>query len=193
MANSYTYNEMLVHIPLCTHKDPKNILIFSDDQAGIKKETSRHPEMNATIMSANDAQNSVSNAADDAFDIIIFDTILTADKAFFAHLNRVTTNEALIVVKSEAVLSDTQTVRQLMDDLGQYFKIVMPYTFDANETGTQKATLMIASKFYHPTADFILHRTDLIDGLSYYNCDVHPAAFAQPNDVRQALKGVARN
>ncbi|MDH5465452.1 MAG: spermidine synthase [Thiovulaceae bacterium] len=193
MANSYTYNEMLVHTPVCTHKDPKNVLIFSDDQAGIKKENARHSEMNFTVMASKDAVDTVSNTADDAFDIIIFDTIIEGDTAFFAHLNRATTSEALVVFKSNAVLSDTQNVRQLFDNLGTYFKIVMPYTFDADEKGTTKATLIFASKFYHPTADFILHRTDLIDGLSYYNCDVHPAVFAQPNDVRVALKGVARN
>lgn len=193
MANAYTYNEMMVHIPLCTHKDPKNILIFTDDASGVKAETGRHFDMDFTVMPSKEALLATANAADDAFDIIIFDTVLEGDKAFFAHLNRVTTQEGIVVVKSDAVLENTAAVRQLMENLGEYFKIVMPYTFDGNTEGTSKATLMLASKFYHPTADFILHRTDLIDGLSYYNCDVHPASFAQPNDVRKALVGVARN
>ncbi len=193
MANSNTYNEMLIHIPLCSHKDPQNILIFSDDTAGINAETARHKGMNFTLVGADKAASMVSDAADDSFNVIIFDTAITLDKAFLAHLNRVTDSEALIVVKADAFMTDIDATRALMEALGEYFKIVMPYSFDADEKGESKATLMLASKFYHPTADVILHRTDLIDGLSYYNCDIHPAAFAQPNYVRQALKGVARN
>ena len=122
-----------------------------------------------------------------------FDMPVVVDTAFLAHLNRVTTHEALVVIKMENFMGDIETSRALMEALGEYFKIVMPYSFDASENGKEKATLMLASKFYHPTADFILHRTDLIDGLSYYNCDVHPSSFAQPNYLRTALKGVARN
>ena len=193
MANSYTYNEMMVHIPLCTHKDPKNILIFSDDQGGIKAETARHSEMNFTIMAAHKVQEAISNAADEAFDVIIFDSAFSSDKAFLAHLNRVTSSDALITIKHGSILSQTQESRALFEALGEYFKIVMPYSFDSDETGEKKDTALLASKFYHPTADLILQRTDLLDGLSYYNCDIHPASFAQANNVRQALKGVARN
>lgn len=193
MANSYPYNEMMVHVPLCTHKDPKNILIFSDDSAGIASETGRHSEMNFTVMASNQATTAISDAADAAFDVIIFDAELRFDKAFLAHLNRVTTDEAVISLRHGSILEAVDKSRELFDALGAYFKIVMPYTFDKEANGVVKETALLASKFYHPTADLILHRTDLLDGLSYYNCDIHPASFAQANNVRQALKGVARN
>ena len=193
MSNTTNYNEMLIHIPLCSHKNPENVLIISDDAAGVNTETARHDDMNFTVLATAKAESMVSDAADDSFDVIIFDTILNLDKAFLAHLNRVTKSDDLIVSKVDGFMSNLDATRTTMQALGEYFRMVMPYSFDANQESNERATLMLASKFFHPTADVILHRTDMIDGLSYYNCDVHPATFVQPNYVRTALKGVALN
>jgi len=193
MSNTTNYNEMLIHIPLCSHKNPENVLIISDDAAGINTETARHDDMNFTLLPTSKAVSMVSDAADDSFDVIIFDAVLDLDKAFLAHLNRVTKSDALIVSKIDGFMSELESTRSTMKALGEYFRMVMPYSFDANQEGNERTTLMLASKFFHPTADVILHRTDMIDGLSYYNCDVHPATFVQPNYVRTALKGVALN
>lgn len=193
MSNTTNYNEMLIHIPLCSHKTPENVLIISDDAAGVKSETARHDDMNFTVLATAKGSAMISDAADDSFDVVIFDTILSLDTAFLAHLNRVTKSDALIVSKVDGFMSDVENTRKTMKALGQYFRIVMPYSFDANQEGNERTTLMFSSKFFHPTADVILHRTDMIDGLSYYNCDVHPATFVQPNYVRTALKGVALN
>ena len=193
MSNTTNYNEMLVHIPLCSHKTPENILIVSDDTAGINAETARHDDMNFTLLATSKGDSMISDAADDSFDVVIFDTVLNLDKAFLAHLNRVTKSNAHIVSKIDGFMSNLENTRKTMKALGEYFRIVMPYSFDSNQTDNERSTLMFASKFFHPTADVILHRTDMIDGLSYYNCDVHPATFVQPNYVRTALKGVALN
>lgn len=195
MSNTTNYNEMLVHVPLCSHKNPENVLIITDDATGVKTETSRHDadEMNFTVLAASKGESMISDAADDSFDVIIFDTALNLDKAFLAHLNRVTKSDALIVSKMEAFTADIEGTRSTMKALGEYFRMVMPYSFDTTQDSNVRSTIMLASKFFHPTADVILQRTDMLDGLAYYNCDVHPATFAQPNFVRTALKGVALN
>ncbi len=184
---------MLIHVPLCSHKEPQNVLIITDDAAGTAAETARHEDMNFTTLAVAKGHDMISDAADDSFDVIIFDTELSLDKAFLAHLNRVTKSDALIVSKIDGFMSNLDNTRATMQALGEYFRIVMPYSFDSNQKDNQRSTLMFASKFFHPTADVILHRTDMIDGLEYYNCDVHPATFTQPNYVRTALKGVALN
>ena len=191
MANSFAHNEMLIHIPVCTHKDPQNVLILSDDTS-IKEETARHKGINFTQMSTKNYEDTISNAGDASFDVVIVDGTLSNDKVFLAHLNRVTTTQGLVCFNNNDYLNTIDETRAQFNGLGEYFKIVMPYTFDENDSKA-RGTHFIATKFYHPTADFILNRTDLIDGLSYYNCDVHPASFAQANYVRTALKGVARN
>jgi spermidine synthase len=42
---------------------------------------------------------------------------------------------------------------------------------------------MLASRFYHPTADINLQRADLTDGFAYYNSDIAIAAFATPTQI----------
>ncbi|MBD3824817.1 MAG: spermidine synthase, partial [Epsilonproteobacteria bacterium] len=76
---------------------------------------------------------------------------------------------------------------RIMQILANYFKIIMPYNLGNGETA------LLASKAYHPTADVILHRVDMLDGVNYYNCDIHPAAFAMPNYIRKEYLGIIRN
>jgi spermidine synthase len=84
-------------------------------------------------------------------------------------------------------LDDVAANKSMMQILGKYAKIIMPFNLGNGETA------LLASKAYHPTADIILHRADMLDGLQYYNCDVHPAAFAMGNNVRKAYLGVIKN
>jgi len=35
-------NEMMVHVPLCSHKNPKNVLIISDEAEKFTKEIDKH-------------------------------------------------------------------------------------------------------------------------------------------------------
>ena len=74
-----------------------------------------------------------------------------------------------------------------MSILGKYAKIVMRYNVG------DCTMALLASKEYHPTADIILQRADMLDGVEYYNSDVHPTAFAMGNNVRKAHKGIIKN
>ena len=38
----FIYNEMMVHVPVCTSKDPKNVLIISDNANGLENEMQKH-------------------------------------------------------------------------------------------------------------------------------------------------------
>jgi spermidine synthase len=55
------------------------------------------------------------------------------------------------------------------------------------------STALLASKEYHPTADIILQRADMLDSLDYYNCDVHVGSFAMGNYIRKEYLGIIKN
>ena len=178
----FIYPEMMVHVPLCTHKDPKNILIISNDASKLRMEVARHEEMSATTVTA--VMDNLRNAKDASFDVILSE--LDLDAAGIAHLARVLNDEGLLVTKHPS-LDDVQTNTMFMQILANYFKIIMPYHLENGET------LLLASKAYHPTADIILHRADMLEGLEYYNSDIHPASFAMGNYIRKAYLGVTKN
>ena len=181
----FIYPEMMVHVPLCTVKKPENILIVSDDAAALEAEVARHDAMNSTTVSASNLMTSLRDQADASADVVLLD-VLTDDAAAIAHVNRILNEDGLVVLKHPTLDNESDN-KQLMQVLGNYFKIIMPYYIGNGET------LLLASKAYHPTADIILHRTDMLDGQQYYNCDIHPAAFATPNYIRKAYLGTIRN
>ncbi len=181
----YIYPEMMVHTSLCTVKKPENVLIVSDNATALEAEVARHDNIPSKTVTASNVTASLREEADASVDVVIIDT-LTDDAAALAHVNRVLNAEGLVVLKHPD-LEDETANKQLMQVLGNYFKIIMPFYVGGGETA------LLASKSYHPTADIILHRSDMLDGQKYYNCDVHPASFAMGNDVRKAYLGTIRN
>lgn len=178
----FIYPEMMVHVPLCTHKEPQNILILSNDAMKLQLEIARHNDMKATTAPA--TIDALRNANDNAFDVILSE--LSCDAAVIAHHARVL-NENGLLMSVHPSLENIAENKIIMEIMAKYFKIIMPCRL---EDGT---TLLLASKAYHPTADVILQRVDMLDGLSYYNCDIHPASFAMGNYVRKEYLGVIKN
>jgi len=181
---NFTYPELMVHIPLCTHKLPQSILIISDNDSMIQGELARHSNVSATTTSVDSALDAVRNMDDNSFDVVLCEA--DTDEVLLAHLNRVSKDDALMSM-THPTLDDVEANKKLLGQLGKYFKVIMPYTVHGDET------LLLASKEYHPTADIILQRSDLLEGQSHYNCDVHTAVFAMPNYIRKAYLGSIRN
>ncbi len=179
---SFIYPEMIVHVPLCTNKDPKNILVISDDAQLINQEIQRHSEVNSKV--AGCSIDALRDLNDGEYDVVISE--MSADAAVLAHINRVLKKDGLLVTTHPSLESVDEN-KSLMQILSNYFKIIMPYNIGNGETA------LLASKEYHPTADLILHRADMLDGLSYYNSDIHPASFAMPNYIRKEYLGIIKN
>ena len=109
-----------------------------------------------------------------------------SDAAVLAHISRVLKDDGLVSMVHPS-LDNVEDNKSIMQILGNYFKIIMPYNLGNCETA------VLASKEYHPTADINLHRADMLDGLEYYNCDVHPASFAMGNNIRKVYLGISKN
>lgn len=182
---TFIYPEMMVHVALCTHKFPASVVLLSNDPVLLEGEVKRHRDVSAKTLSAADVLESLRNTADKSADVILLDAQCT-DSAALAHVNRVLKEDGLMVCKHPD-LDDVDANKQLMQILGNYFKIIMPY-YDG--TGS---TLLLCSKEYHPTADVILQRSDLLEGHQFYNCDVHIGVFAMPQYIHKNYLGVIRN
>ena len=178
----FIYPEMMIHVPVCTSKEANDILIISDNAELLAAEAARHTSANVKVIGC--TLNEISALEDNSYDVIVSE--MADDAAFFAHVNRVLRNDGQFVTTHPS-LDEVEANKNLMQILGNYFKVIMPYNIG---DGT---TALLSSKEYHPTADINLHRADMIDGLSYYNCDVHPAAFAMGNYIRKEYLGVIKN
>lgn len=178
----FIYPEMMVHVPLCTNKIPKNILIISNNAALLIEEVKKHYDISKDVISC--SIDALRNAKDSTYDVVISE--MTNDAAVIAHINRVLKQDGLVVT-THLSLDEIEENKQLMQVMGNYFKIIMPYNLGNGSTA------LLASKEYHPTADIILQRADMLDNLNYYNCDIHPAVFAMPNYIRKEYLGIIKN
>ena len=178
----FIYNEMMVHTALCTNKNPENVLIISDNASALLKEVQKHNAISCDVITAN--INTLRDTKDEAYDVIISE--LDSDAAVLAHYNRLLKEDGLLVT-THVSLDNVDENKLMMQILGKYTKIIMPFNLG---NGT---TALLASKEYHPTADIMLHRADMLDGLEYYNCDIHPASFAMGNNIRKAYLGSIKN
>lgn len=182
---TFIYPEMMTHVAMCTHKNPHTVMVLSNQSDLLKTEVSRYRNTEAEYLDVNDLLIGLREQADKSVDVLLLDT-LNDDSAVFAHINRILKEDALMVCKHPD-LDDVAANTKLMQILGNYFKIIMPY-YDGNGS-----TLLLCSKEYHPTADLILQRSDLLEGQQFYNCDVHIGVFAMPQYIRKNYLGIIRN
>lgn len=177
----FIYNEMMIHIPICTSKEPKNILIISDNAELLKKEVLKH---NLNVDTAKCNIDVLSSLNDDMYDVIV--SQMSIDATFLAQLNRIIKKDAQFVTTHPS-LDNIEENKKLMLSLSKYFKIIMPYNIG---DGT---TALFCSKEYHPTADVNLQRADMLDNVEYYNSDIHRASFAMGNYIRKEYLGIIKN
>ncbi len=179
---SFIYPEMMTHIALCTNKDPKNVLIISNNAELLTKEIQKHENISSDIVDCN--LNNLQNLNDNNYDVVICE--MDANITLLKQIDRLLKDDGQLVLNS-IDLNEVKKNKALMQLLGYFFKVIMPY----NLGNSQRA--LLSSKEYHPTADIILQRADMLDSLNYYNCDIHIAAFAMPNYIRKEYLGFIKN
>ncbi|KLE06731.1 spermine/spermidine synthase domain-containing protein [Aliarcobacter butzleri] len=181
MKYNNAFNEMMVHIPLCTHKEASKVLIIGTINDNLKIEASKHNKISniefgdLSFLKSHNEKN---------VDVIVL-TDVKLDELLLANIDRILKDDGLIAFASKAFSRDEE---QLFADLklaGTKFWIAMPFKFGHN-------TSIIASKRYHPTADINLQRADLLDGLDYYSADIQLASFVFPAAEHRALTGIAK-
>ena len=175
LDKNIVYNEMMIHVPLCTHKDAKKVLVVGTVDEDFKTEMKKHT---ATVTYSDELN------IDDKFDVIIYNNE-TIDDMTMANVNRCLEEfDGIFVCVSERFKKDENKLIDDLKTIGNSFWIAMPYRFG-------HTMAILASKKYHPQADIVLDRSDFIDG-EYYNTELHNASFVHPTYITKALTGIAK-
>ncbi|WP_200762938.1 polyamine aminopropyltransferase [Nitrosophilus alvini] len=220
--DEFIYHEMIAHVPVCTHKDPKRVLIIGGGDGGTARELLRHEGINVDMVEIDeevvniskeffpqfdevwsnprfnliigDGTEFVREAKDKTYDIVLVDSTDPEgpaeglfNKTFYAHINRILKDDGIVVAQGESWWIDMPLHKEIMRVIGDFFKITMPYRFEMYMYPGCNWNFIVGSKFYHPTADIILQRADLIDNLKYYNSDIHISSFTLPTYVKKEL------
>lgn len=179
MRDTQAYSEMMVHTALCTHKEATNVLVIGSNCEQLKDETSKH--------SANFEFGDLSiltSKNEKTIDVVIF-TDVQLDELILANIERVLNDDGVIAFSTSSFSKDEEKLKKDLELVGTKFWIAMPYRFGHE-------TAILASKKYHPTADLILQRSDLLNDLAYYSSEIHTASFVFPAAQHKALTGIAK-
>jgi spermidine synthase len=178
MANHYL--EMLVHVSLSTHKEPQKVLVVTDRKDKIENELEKQKLFLNLETTFSDSEG-FKDLESESFDVAIFDNA-DLDEVSISHINR--------ILNSHGVVSSSGNFETLKK-FSSVFRIAMPYlTFEIEE---KSEVSILASKFYHPTADINLQRADFIDNCEYYNSDTHTSSFVMPNYIKNQIRDFVRN
>ncbi len=211
-------HEVMAHTAMCTHEEPKRVLVIGGGDGALAHELLKHKEVKIDIIERNEAVKEAANAAglfanaleadrvdlvigeavetisgreDGVYDIIFlnrFDEIEFDDETLFKEIDRVLGEKGLVVTDASSQLFDMAGHKAALGALCRSFKIVMPFVYTSMVRPGGESWLAMGSRFFHPTADINLQRADLTDGFTYYNSDLHIARFALPTGTFEQLK-----
>ena len=193
MDLNFVVNEMITHVPICTHADPKRILVINGDKE-IDNELDKYKFEETINIDADNAIEKLNDIGSRKFDIaIVNDNSLTNNREFWIELTKMLDSKGVVAIKMSNIISNPKEAKEELKVAGSIYPIVMPYRYESFKDGiVAQEYLMLASRFYHPTADINLQRADLTDGHRYYNSDIAVAAFAVPTFIYKDYLGVIK-
>jgi len=160
--------EMAIHVPFCVHSDIKEALFITHHPDDLVQQAAKHSVKPKISHEINEHK---------FFDIIVVDELI----------NKELLKKVFTALKDDGIVIARSMDGRIKDDLtlfDSHFRIVMPY---------HHLNFVFASNFYHPTADLVLQKSDLLDDLYYYNTEIHTAEFALPTKMREYLKNQLKN
>jgi len=215
-------HEILAHTAMCSHEEPKKVLVIDGGDGAVVSELLKHKDVIIDVVERDgdivdaaqvfgcyekaleeervsfricDTLQFLTDAKERHYDIVIinrFDELYLDDKVVMAHVNRILTEKGLVVMDAGSQLFDMSGHKEVLSALCNEFKIVMPFRYTSMVRVGGEQWFALGSKFFHPTADVNLQRADLTDGLTWYNSDLHIAQFALPTATFNHLKEYIR-
>jgi spermidine synthase len=218
------YNEMITHVPLFTHPNPKRTLIIGGGDCGALTEILKHPEVEHCTMceidkmvvevsrkyfpyltaGANDPRarlvfddgKKFIEEGTDKFDVIMLDLsdpVGPAEelfqKPFYQSVGRRLADDGILVAQSESPFYNAKSVKGIFDNLQAVFPVVKMYTCFMPIYPSTYWSFAFCTRKYDPVRDFDQARYQRLNlKTRYYNAEVHSAAFALPQFVKELLK-----
>ncbi|NPA50055.1 MAG: hypothetical protein GXO02_00305 [Epsilonproteobacteria bacterium] len=181
--------EMLTHIPINTHKEPKSILLIESNQE-LKEELNKYKLLKfekIVEIKIDQLQN-----IDEKFDLIIINVPFKVDKTFWIEITKRLNEDGLISTLMSNLFTESQKAKEELKIVTPLYNIVMPYRYDTLDNKLTTNYMLLLSKLYHPTADINLQRAELTDGFKYYNSDIAICSFSLPTFIYKEFLGIIK-
>jgi spermidine synthase len=217
--DEFIYHEMLSHVPLLTHKNPKNVLIIGGGDGGVAREVLKHPNIHVDMVEIDsevvevckkyfpdmgdwknprlnllieDGIEFVKSTKDKSYDVVLVDSTdekeqasVLFSKEFYNHVYRILKDDGVLSLQGSSYFVALDEHKRILKRLNK-FPILMPYRYEMLVYPGIIWNFILASKKHHPLKAEI----SKIDGLKYYNKEIHYASFALPEYLKRELDGL---
>ncbi len=191
----FIQSEMLTHVPICTHANPKRVLVINGAKR-IQNELKKHSVVEEVIhLDGFNVIEELQKLGAKNFDVaIVRSNEFTNNKEFWIELTKLLDSKGVVSIIMSNIITQKEKAKEELMLAGKIYPIVMPYRYDKaiKDDLVVSEYLMLASRFYHPTADINLQRADLTDGYAYYNSDIAIASFSVPTFIYKEYLGVIK-
>jgi len=188
-------SEMLTHIPFNTHAQPQRVLVINGGKR-VGRELEKYGTLDEVVHIDNiDTIDKLKALGAKKFDIAIVSTPeYTNSREFWIELTKNLDAKGVVAIEMSNIFTKVEDAKSELKLAGTIYPIVMPYRYERAVDGDiiTSEYLMLASRFYHPTADINLQRADLTDGFAYYNSDIAIATFSVPTFIYKEYLGVIK-
>lgn len=214
MLKKYLFieSELSAHLGICCHTNPKNALVLGSFNLELAHELLRHENLNVNFVQndkkildslvdffpnfATISQNPYFKSYSKALELPVkkYEFIVYEGRPNRNELNGISqmlTKDGILIFITKHHLWEFEDFKNDLLEVGKFFNIVMPYSIPLSIFNDK--SFIFASKYYHPLADMLLQKIDMLEGLKYYNADIHEALFALPQELCIKLKGILKN
>jgi spermidine synthase len=215
--DEFFYHEMLVHPAFLVHPEPKEILIIGGGDGGVLKEILRYPVQSVHLVEIDSQVIEVSQKyfpwlsaglkdrrtelviadgrewierTDRKFDIVCVDSsdpvgpsTTLHEKDFFQNMKFCLNKDAVIAAQAGSLFYQPEEIQKKNEFLRKLFKHVFFYTSPVPTYPGGSWSFVFVSDETHP----LRIKRDAPEGLKYFNPDIHRAAFALPNFLKEKL------
>ncbi|RDU70531.1 spermidine synthase spee [Helicobacter aurati] len=202
-------NEMLTYIPYCVHPWAKRVLLYGTLNCEIAYLFALQGLEVDIVLPNKEALYTLSGflphfkAIEQHKNIAFyanFSSLKKADYDIVLHLGEVkeheldalgklSSKEGIVIYRLVNLYLEPSLALQFLDKAKAFSHILMPFVISCLEN----SFFVFASKRFHPLADLLLQRVDMLENLTFYNAHLHNSAFRLPTLIQKLTAPYVKN
>ncbi|NLW07762.1 MAG: spermidine synthase [Clostridia bacterium] len=201
VGDEFFYHEMITHVPLNTHPNPRKVLVIGGGDGGAIREIVKYPSIEKAVMVEIDARvesrfedgSEHVRQTENAYVVIIVDSTDPIGPAvglfsaeFYRNVYKALKADGLFVAQTESPLFNAKLIRRLQDDIKSIFPITRLYLTTVPTYPGGLWSFSMGSKKYDPLE--VNWREAPQVKTRYYTPAIHQGAFALPPFVQEILE-----
>ena len=220
--DEFIYHEMIVHVPLRVHPDPRRVLVIGGGDGGTAREVLKYKSVEKCVMveidemvidackkhipvtsscltnnprlelRIEDAVKYVAESSEE-FDVILVDSTDPIGPAqplfgeeFYRNVNHRLSGHGIVVSQGESPHYESKIQKSMLKILKNLFPVIQIYNFSNLTYPGGLWSFTFASKGLHPIRDMREKSFSEME-CSYYNSEIHKAAFCHPSFMKNQL------